>query len=113
MPRKTTGSSTTTRSKKTAAAKQTAPVQAETEVIQQVSKEIPQNGKPSNVVPIKQSPDSRHLNLNIEDQIRRRAYELYLERRAIAGDAQGHESEDWLIAEREIRSRQSGQEHSA
>jgi Protein of unknown function (DUF2934) len=39
---------------------------------------------------------------NLEEQIRLRAYELYLER----GGTPGHESEDWLIAEREVRSRQ-------
>ena len=39
---------------------------------------------------------------NLEDEIRLRAYELYLER----GETPGHESEDWLIAEQEVRSRQ-------
>ena len=34
-----------------------------------------------------------------EEQIRRRAYELYLER----GEQPGHELEDWLQAEREIQ----------
>jgi hypothetical protein len=38
----------------------------------------------------------------VEEEIRLRAYELYLER----GETPGHESEDWLIAEREVRSRQ-------
>src|SRR5262245_13374694 len=40
-------------------------------------------------------------NGNVEEQIRLRAYEIYLER----GSTPGNESEDWLIAEREIRSR--------
>jgi hypothetical protein len=39
---------------------------------------------------------------NLEEEIRLRAYELYLER----GSMPGHESEDWLIAEQEVRSRQ-------
>jgi len=39
---------------------------------------------------------------NLEEEIRLRAYELYLER----GETPGHESEDWLIAEQEVRSRQ-------
>ena len=39
---------------------------------------------------------------NLEEEIRRRAYELYLER----GSTPGSESEDWLIAEREVRSHQ-------
>jgi Protein of unknown function (DUF2934) len=36
---------------------------------------------------------------NIEDQIRRRAYELYEER----GMEDGHDVEDWLRAEEEIK----------
>lgn len=39
---------------------------------------------------------------SLEEEIRRRAYELYLER----GTTPGSESEDWLVAEREVRSRQ-------
>jgi hypothetical protein len=39
---------------------------------------------------------------DLEEEIRLRAYELYLER----GAKGGSESEDWLIAEREVRSRQ-------
>jgi Protein of unknown function (DUF2934) len=38
---------------------------------------------------------------DMEAEIRRRAFELYLER----GCTPGHESEDWLVAEREILSR--------
>jgi Protein of unknown function (DUF2934) len=38
---------------------------------------------------------------NLEEEIRRRAYELYLER----GCSAGKESEDWIAAEREVRSR--------
>jgi hypothetical protein len=45
---------------------------------------------PVNLVPI-----------NLEDEIRRRAYELYLQR----GTAPGSEAEDWLTAEREIKQR--------
>jgi Protein of unknown function (DUF2934) len=44
----------------------------------------------TNVVPI-----------NLEDEIRRRAYELFEERGCIAGD----EHEDWLRAEREVLAR--------
>ena len=40
---------------------------------------------------------------DLEAEIRRRAFELYMER----GCTPGHESEDWLVAEREIRSRAS------
>jgi hypothetical protein len=39
--------------------------------------------------------------INLEDEIRRRAYELYVQR----GTAPGSEAEDWLTAEREIMQR--------
>ena len=39
--------------------------------------------------------------INLEDEIRRRAYEIYLER----GSTPGDEQEDWISAEREIRAR--------
>jgi hypothetical protein len=47
--------------------------------------------------------DSRKnvVPINLEDEIRRRAYELYQQR----GSAAGSEAEDWLNAEREIRQR--------
>ena len=51
--------------------------------------------EPRKVVPINLLP------INIEDEIRRRAYELYLQR----GPAPGSEAEDWLAAEREINQR--------
>jgi hypothetical protein len=101
MARKTTGSSTTSsttsRSKKTAASIQPAAVQ--------VASEVPKNGKPSNLVVV-------DLPVNLEEEIRRRAYELYLQRRATAGNenVNGDENTDWLIAEREIRSRYGKQE---
>ena len=39
--------------------------------------------------------------INLEDEIRRRAYELYQQR----GSTAGSEAEDWLNAEREVRQR--------
>jgi hypothetical protein len=47
------------------------------------------------VVPINRVPN------NLEDEIRRRAYEIYQQR----GPASGGEAEDWLTAEREIKQR--------
>jgi hypothetical protein len=47
------------------------------------------------VVPINRLP------VNLEDEIRRRAYEIYQQR----GTTSGSEAEDWLIAEREIKRR--------
>ena len=98
MARKTTGSSTTSRSKKVAASIQPAAVQ--------VAPEVPKNGKPASLVLV-DAPVN--LEVNLEEEIRRRAYELYLQRRATAGNenvkSSGDENQDWLIAEREIRSR--------
>ena len=103
MARKTTGSSTTSRSKKTATSIQPAAVQ--------VAPEVPKNGKPSNLVLVDLPVN---LPVNLEEEIRRRAYELYLQRRATAGNenvnVNGDENTDWLIAEREIRLRYSNQE---
>jgi hypothetical protein len=39
--------------------------------------------------------------INLEDEIRRRAYELYQQR----GTAPGSEAEDWMTAEREVKQR--------
>jgi hypothetical protein len=96
MARKTTENATTIRGKKTGVTVPSVAVQGAL-----VPKEVRKDGKPSNVVPI-----------NLEEEIRRRAYELYLERRATAGGETGNgdESQDWLMAEREIRSRHGNQE---
>jgi hypothetical protein len=100
MARKTSENATTIRGKEAGATVPAAAVQGALEV----HKEGRKAGKPSNVVPI-----------NLEEEIRRRAYELYLERRATAGSesGNGNESQDWLIAEREIRSRHSQERHTA
>jgi hypothetical protein len=47
--------------------------------------------------------------INLEDEIRRRAYEIYEHR----GSAPGSEAEDWLTAEREVRERYQKQQQSA
>lgn len=91
MARKTTGNGTTNRSKKTEASIQPAALQ--------VAPEVRKNAKPANLVPV-----------NLEEEIRQRAYELYLQRRGTAGDENGNENQDWLIAESEIRMRYGGQE---
>lgn len=76
MARKTNGNDVTARPRKSKAAETTpVPVVAESR---------------KNLVPI-----------NLEEEIRRRAYELYVER----GSSPGNESEDWLTAEREVLSR--------
>ncbi|HZQ23419.1 MAG TPA: DUF2934 domain-containing protein [Terriglobales bacterium] len=48
------------------------------------------------------------IPINIEEEIRRRAYELYQER----GYADGHASDDWVRAEREVLARY-GEQQSA
>jgi len=65
------------------------------------------------VAPHKVAPDARKFEImkteprknvvpiNLEDEIRRRAYELYQQR----GSGSGSEAEDWLNAEREVRQR--------
>jgi hypothetical protein len=45
-------------------------------------------------------------SVDIEAEIRRRAYELYQER----GETPGHEDEDWLVAEREVLARYNQQQ---
>jgi len=46
-------------------------------------------------------------DLNLDEEIRRRAYELYLERNGASGDP----NRDWFIAEREVRSRYASAGH--
>jgi hypothetical protein len=126
MARKANGTATTLRRKKTqtpdpAASVQVTPdinpdvrqqLQPEQVVREAVGREdvrkaVPKNGTPANHVPVNLASP------NIEEQIRRRAYELYLQRRATAGGASGDPNQDWLIAEREILSRQGAQRQFA
>jgi hypothetical protein len=62
--------------------------------------------------PRKTFAEARHMvvPINLEEEIRRRAYQLYEER----GCTPGHENDDWLVAEREILTRYTTQRaHSA
>jgi len=92
MAIKTTGKTTTRRSKKT---ETTVPAAAAVQALPEAAKQVRKK-----TTAAKQFP-------NVEEEIRRRAYELYLERRATAGDASGDQNQDWLIAEREVRARQN------
>ena len=47
--------------------------------------------------------NSAEAQLDIEEQIRQRAYEIYQQR----GGADGNHIEDWLAAERELRETQA------
>jgi hypothetical protein len=51
--------------------------------------------------PRKPEPRKNVVPINLEDEIRRRAYELYQQR----GSAFGSEAEDWVTAEREVLQR--------
>jgi hypothetical protein len=50
---------------------------------------------------VKNEPRKNVVPINLEDEIRRRAYEIYQQR----GAGSGSEAEDWLTAEREVRQR--------
>lgn len=121
MPRKTTENTTAKRSKKTAAAVQPAavPVAAEAGQAEVVKtgfmKARPVKAEPAREVRKRKNGKAAGLVVaNLEEAIRRRAYELYLERRATAGDESGDENQDWLIAEREVLARHNGQgQHTA
>jgi hypothetical protein len=100
MARKTTTKSTTGRSK-TAFPVQPPAAQAAAET----STNVPKNGGNGGTAGF--APG------NFEEEIRRRAYELY-QRRATAGAANGDENQDWLVAEQEILSLHGGHgQHSA
>jgi hypothetical protein len=55
---------------------------------------------------VKNEPRKNVIPINLEDEIRRRAYELYVQR----GSRSGSEAEDWLTAEREVRQRYQKQQ---
>src|SRR5262245_19359256 len=54
------------------------------------------------------SLDKKHsvVPIDLESEIRRRAYELYEQRGCVAG----FDRDDWLVAEREVRARYSRQQ---
>jgi Protein of unknown function (DUF2934) len=76
----------------------------------------PRNGDIGNKTVVSTTPTSQialvpevkknSASVDIEAEIRRRAYELYQER----GGTPGHEDEDWLVAEREILARYNQQQ---
>jgi hypothetical protein len=99
MPRKNTGS-TTTRSKKTVTSPE--PIVARTVQVERAQEDVRKTvAAPSVATPRNGS--------NIDEEIRYRAYELYLERNGAAGDP----NSDWFVAEREVRARHATAGHSA
>ena len=108
MARKTTGNTTTNRSKKAGIPVQPAVVQS---TYEGRKNEDRKNEESASAIP---GSIPVNLTVNLEDEIRRRAYELYLQRRATACGESGDENQDWLIAEREVLSlRGSQDQHSA
>ncbi len=116
MARKTDGS-TTTRKKKTNAptestAVQPAPAQTAPEVRtpEVRTPEVRSNVTPINVAPPKpaaRKPQTATVDsVNLEEEIRRRAYELFLQRNGAPGDP----AADWVVAEREVRARLANKE---
>ena len=108
MPRKSNG--TTTRTRKTTQPEESSAVQPTTA---QAAPEALGNKAaavtfstpaPIAVMPVKTTarPASANPNGgNLDEEIRRRAYELYLARNGCNGDPVG----DWFVAEREVRAR--------
>jgi hypothetical protein len=129
MARKTTGNGFTDRSKRTETPLQPSEMRSASDISTEVSDENRKNnevrnGKPfNNPVPINQnSINQTSMNqtaanqgpnsANLEEEIRHRAYDLYLERRANGGDA-GDQHQDWLTAEREILSRRNSRDRKS
>jgi len=98
MARKTT-ESTTPRKRKTV-------LPAEAVSVQPAAVQVaPEAGE--NLQTIQAS--AKKSNVNLDEEIRRRAYELYLQRNGAAGDP----NRDWFVAEREVRARHATVGHSA
>jgi Protein of unknown function (DUF2934) len=68
---------------------------------QMESKPEPRKFEMSKAEAKKGEPRNKLLPINIEEEIRRRAYEIYQQR----GSGHGNEADDWLTAEREVRQR--------
>jgi hypothetical protein len=112
MARKSDGT-TTPRRKKAAAPAETAAVQPAAEQVTSGARvsEARSNVTPINVAPVKPLAKKPAVtgNVDLEEEIRRRAYELFLERNGEAGDPNA----DWLTAEREVRARHATKEAAA
>lgn len=59
------------------------------------------NVEPRKLELMKAEPRSNVVPINVEEEIRRRAYELYVQR----GYSSGSEKDDWLAAEEEVMQR--------
>jgi Protein of unknown function (DUF2934) len=59
------------------------------------------NAEPRKFELRKTEPRANVVPISVEEEIRRRAYELYEQR----GQSSGHEKDDWLVAEQEVMQR--------
>ena len=66
-----------------------------------VKPEVKITPEPRKKLEVVKSEPRRVVPINIDEEIRRRAYELYEQR----GAGSGHEADDWLAAEQEVRQR--------
>jgi len=98
MPRKNTGS--TVRSKKAAASLE--PVVMHPAPVESAREDVRKN------VTVSVTPTPKN-GASIDEEIRHRAYELYLQRNGNGGDPNA----DWFVAEREVRARHATAGHSA
>jgi hypothetical protein len=74
-----------------------------------VKPEVRITPEPRKKLEVVKSEPRRVVPINIEEEIRRRAYELFQQR----GAGSGHEAEDWLAAEQEVQQRYHQQQQSA
>ena len=85
-----------------AVAAETAPTQVKPEIKPEARPEANITTEPRRKLEVVKTTEPRRVvPINVEDEIRRRAYELYKQR----GTATGSAAEDWLAAEREVRQR--------
>jgi hypothetical protein len=69
----------------------------------------PKKPEPKKMEVVKTEARKNVVPINVEDEIRRRAYELYQQR----GKGSGSEAADWFAAEQEVRQRYHQQSASA
>lgn len=69
------------------------------------SQSLPSQSLATQSLPSQSSPKQSSVSPELEEEIRHRAYELYLQRRAKGNADAGDPYQDWLTAEREILSR--------
>jgi hypothetical protein len=84
-----------------AVAAQTAPLQVKPEVKMEIKPEARIATESRKKLEVVKTEPRRVVPINLEDEIRRRAYELYQQR----GGGPGSDAADWLAAEREVRQR--------